>query len=441
MTLQTAEVIVVGAGLSGLTAAWRLAWAGKDVRVLEASGRLGGRIFTDSFAGGRPVELGAGGVGGRQARLRQLVAELGLTLEAPDAAVCGFAQLFDPTLAELGRLGRLQLQRLWRQLEQQAAQLPPEPVPEHALAQALDRQSLAAWLDGRWLGADARRLVGLMAECLFAAPQSLSLLQALLQLRRHGGLSGLTELRLGPQQGRPPAGMQAICAALAQRLGESLHLETPVLAVVQEGGAVELITARGRFRAARVVLALPALLLARLGFAPALPGWYEHGLRHLLPQATLDAQLRFERPFWRERLPYVALPHSAADCLLLDQPPVRLGEGALRVRLGGELARRCGPLAASGRQALLLETLGGLLGEPARLPLECRLQYWADEAFLRSAAPFWPAGAWSVQAPLLGRSLGRVHFAGADLALRWPGTLEGAVEAGERAAEEVLGLG
>lgn len=57
------------------------------------------------------------------------------------------------------------------------------------------------------------------------------------------------------------------------------------------------------------------------------------------------------------------------------------------------------------------------------------------------ARPQWSVGGWSLLAPQLSRPLRRVHFAGADLARRWPGTLEGAVEAGERAAEEVLGLG
>src|SRR5262245_26410623 len=74
-----ADVILVGAGVSGLCAARRLREAGKRVLVLEARDRLGGRVETRQLADGTPVDLGGQWIGPKQDRVAKLARDLGIT--------------------------------------------------------------------------------------------------------------------------------------------------------------------------------------------------------------------------------------------------------------------------------------------------------------------------------------------------------------------------
>ncbi len=437
MSQHSAEVIVVGAGLSGLTAAWRLGWAGCDLRVLEAAPQIGGRILTTLGKGAAFRELGAPGLDPRLPRLMQLIDELALTLEPlPARSLAALAQRRRETL---GHLGLWRHTRLWRALEREAAGMPPDPAPGHVGALALDCLSLADWLARRRPTARLARELAEEVLWLFGVPATeLSLLQAVLILRQHGGRQGLEAQRLGQGLQRPRGGMHELCTALAARLGEHLILEQPLLALRQDAEGVDLYCAAAHYRARQVVLALPVLQLQRLDWQPALPGWRDEALRHYLPQPRLDAWLDYERAFWRERLPKVPLP-LRGDGICIDE--CLPGETQLQVVLLGERARRLLRELPARREARLLETLAALLGRPASEPLHCQLHAWAEQPWLRAAQSFCPPGGWLQQASALRRRWGRVHFAGADLAARLPATLEGAVEAGERAAEAVLAQG
>jgi monoamine oxidase len=88
------EVVIVGAGIAGLTAAWRLRQAGVRVRILEASSRVGGRMFSlrNHFPDGQVIELGGELIDTDHVRIRALAEELGLPLDdllADDPALGG----------------------------------------------------------------------------------------------------------------------------------------------------------------------------------------------------------------------------------------------------------------------------------------------------------------------------------------------------------------
>ena len=105
----------------------------------------------------------------------------------------------------------------------------------------------------------------------------------------------------------------------------------------------------------------------------------------------------------------------------------------------GDEARHWSAQPAEQRQAVVLECFARYFGSRALQPIEYVDKSWMDEPFARGCyAALFPPGLWSNGAARLREPLGRMHFAGTETASRWMGYFDGAVQAGERAAAEVL---
>lgn len=437
MKTQTADVIVIGAGLAGLLAAWRIGWAGRHVCVLESSERIGGRILTGHFANGQRIEWGPMGIDAQQKRTLQLIDELGLQVEIDERYAALSTALHAQRDGALSWWHRRAWRRLWQTIEAEAMRLPPQPSPQHPLAVQHDTQHFAQWLSGYGVSKTVADWVERYTLLLFGAvPAELSLLAVLLRIRQAGSVQALEHRSLGLTPLLLPAGMQALCERLTARLGTHLCVNHQVLGLHQDQNGVEVYGRDFRYRAAQVVLAVPALQLSRLDFSPALPGWREHLLRHVMPTERVDCRLRYRKAFWREGRYANTLPLLSPNAWIFEPD----GDAApvLAVTLLGERARRFAREPRQQRERFLLTTLAGLLGQQVNYVEEFLSYCWADDPNLRAAAAFWLPGGWGVQAVALLRSWGRIHFAGADVTPRWAGTLEAAVESGERAAERVL---
>jgi monoamine oxidase len=465
------DAIVVGAGLSGLVCATRLRAAGRSVVVLEARDRVGGRLLTGTLAGAT-IDLGGQWMSVGQPRLAALAASLG---------VASFPQRRDgqPLFAidDTNRIASaISRWRAARQIERLAKHPPARD------------SSLGDWLTYNIRRRTAADLLAMHAELVFAMDaSSISLLNYLDVFARTGGFSPKgKDLPGGGREHRFVGGAQSIALALASQLGDAIRLCSPVRMIVDDGSSVRVNIGGTDGAAAPGAVADVGRAHPDVDISRAHPG-NDADVDRAHPVAdTSSVVVRAGEAELRARCVVLALPPSLAhkiDVALPALPPSRLGPvvkcfaayatafwrddglsgeafrptGDIRATVGldappatgdvgpsmllafvvGEAAKTWHERDAADRRDLVLSVFIEQFGERAASPLDyCEVDWSSDPwstGCVASLPPgtFAPASAW--RAPH-----GRIHFAGTESADEWPGYMEGAIEAGERAAAEVL---
>lgn len=441
--MERTTVAVVGAGLSGLVAATRLRDAGHDVLVVEARDRVGGRTLTTEVGGAR-LDLGAQWIGPQQRRVVALAERLDLATFPQHTEgrqvlhTAGRATTYRGTIPKLSLLSLVQLQRtLWatdRRARRTGAGTPS------ATERDWDERTLADWMTERRLRPDVAGIVTAAMRVVFGCePSELSLLQFLRYVGSAGGLEALIETDAGAQDRRFVDGAWTLCERLAADLGDAVRLSRPVRAIAHGGAGVELTTDGGPVRAERVVLALPPNLAAELVVEPELPAGRARWLAGAAMGATTKVIATYDRPFWRDRgLSGEAVADDGPLSVVFDDTSA---DGSVAALLGFAVAapaRELARLTPSGRQAAVIDHLVGLFGPEAGRVGTYTEHAWAEERWTGGCPVALPAVGVASGADIDPREpVGRLHWAGTETATRWRGFLEGAVEAGERAADEV----
>jgi monoamine oxidase len=425
------DAIVIGAGLSGLVCARTLMAGGARVRVLEARDRVGGRLLTGD-AGGALVDLGGQWLTAGQTRLLALANEL-------DVATYEHVRSGRAIIDEAGGLlvrtaAAFIQQRAIARIERLMATVPIDDPVKAPDAGLLDRVSLASYLDENVRTAIARERIRLHSDLVFAAdPADLSLLSYLATLRATEGFkpSG-SDLPGGGREHRFVGGAQQLALRLAADL--DVLLDAPVRAIDQrEDRVVVRCEPGGEHEARRVVVALSPALVGKIAIElPPAHRQYADGVRM---GSVVKAFAAYARPFWRDRglSGEVFRPRGVVRAVveMAGQPP------ALLAFIVGPHAARWHERTSDDRRGEVLETLEAYFGEAAARPIAYVEKDWAADA--------WSAGCVAATVPgTLARggrwreAFGRVHIAGTESAVHWPGYMDGAIEAGERAAAEVL---
>jgi monoamine oxidase len=429
VTANHAEVVVVGAGFAGLTAARDLLQHGHDVLVLEGRDRVGGRSSTAAIAG-TPVDLGGTFVGPTQDEVLKLAADLGCetTPTFTDGKNLirwrGRVRAYRGTIPRLSVPELLDIARVRWQFARLARGVPLQKPWTAQRATTLDAQSLGHWLRSTW-GCE---------------PADVSLLHALRYVKAAGGLDRMLDTEGGAQQDRFPGGTGQIAVRMAAELGPRVLLNAPVRRIDQGDNAEVTVTFDdGRAEARFVIVAIPPAHRAGIVFSPALPSGYD-SLAQRWPQGTLSkAYAAYETPFWRA--------HGRSGQALSDEGPVFItfdvspGPDGPGILLGFADARTFDPLPAAQRRDRALSCLAGIFGQAARHPIDYLDHCWGAEPFAPGGpTAAVPPGSWSSYGPWLRKPAGAIHWAGTETADEWTGFLDGAVRSGKRAAAEVAAL-
>jgi monoamine oxidase len=441
------DVIVVGAGMAGLSCANVLARSGVDVLVFEARDRVGGR--TDSVeVDGEVVDLGGQFVGPGQDRAYALAAELGVPVFptyttgvhlAEDAA--GRIRRFRGTVPRLQLPALLDFAQAQARFERLARTVDVEAPWRTRGAERWDALSLAAWIHRTLHTTGGRQLFTLAARLLWACePSELSLLHALFYARAAGSLRAVMATENGAQQDLLDGGAHALAVRLADRLGDRVRLSTPVRHIAYHDGGVVVTAESGDVvPAARVVVAVPPVLAGRIVYDPPLPAVRDGLTQRLAMGATIKCMVVYPEPFWRTAgLSGHALSLRGPVAAVADSSPRSGRRGILVSVLEGAAARRLAGRPADERRSLVVDELVRLFGPGAADPAAYIEQDWSAEPYTLGAyAALFPTGAWTQFGPALRTPVGPIHWAGSETATRWYGYIDGAIRSGEAAAAAV----
>ncbi len=443
-------VLIVGAGIAGLTAAYRLRQANVSVRIVEAQNRIGGRMYSlrNFFPDGQVVELGGELIDTTHTRIRTLAAELGIVfddLHVEEQGIRLDTFYFDGRIIPEHEVVEA-LAPVARAMARDVAKIQDVTHAEPNGAESLDRMSIAQWLDGVGLSGWIRTLI----EVAYTTEYGL-------ETDRQSALNLLLMIDLTPgdlnifgesdERYRVKDGNDRIPQALAARLDDKIEMNT-VLEAVSSGadGRYVVSVRRGdtssTIRARDVILAIPFTLLRGVRLDVDLPVVKRRAIRELGYGTNAKLMVGFSERVWRAR-------YASNGSTLMDLPSQLTWEtsrhqqgvsGVLTNFTGGQHGVAIGQGTATDQAGMLLRDLDrifpGILG--ARSGMREVRFHWPTFPWTQGSYASYLPGQWTGFRGEEGTSVGGLHFAGEHCSLDAQGFMEGGCETGEKAAHAVL---
>ncbi len=443
---ERADVVVVGAGLSGLCAARKLRAQGASVVVLEARDRVGGRTLTQQI-GQSAFDLGGQWIGPEQKRVHALIDELGLetTPTYTDGKkvleVEGKVSTYKRSIASMSVPNLIQLTGVLSYVNRVRKRVSPSSPMSAEGAAELDGETLETWRSRIVKSAKITGVIDATVRSIFGAEaRDISALYFLMYINAGGGLLNHTEAKGGAQQDSVIGGAQALSLALAKELGDSVVLDTPVRRLVQTREGMDAVSENRTISGRYALVAIPPTLAGRIEFEPSVSVGRDQLTQRFSMGAAVKVIVTYEHAFWRDAgFTGEVVSSDGPLSVVYDSTSHDGRQPALLGLVVGNQARQWSTQPLPDRQRRVTGALARYFGDAANSFLDYRELDWGMEAWSRggpAAAP--PPGVLTSSFAHLRKPEGRIHWAGTETATEWIGYMEGAIQSGERAADEIL---
>lgn len=422
------DVVVVGGGFAGITAARETALRGARTQLVEARDRLGGRTWTAPWEG-LDIELGGGWVHWHQPHTWSEIVRAGLEVEIGHetelAAWYVGAERRTGTIAERDAIA----ERGWNAFVSGADELlplPHDPLSHIDRLARLDRMSIAQRSDELELTAEERSVLDAELESLASGPLEES--GAVSVLRWHA-LSGYSLALTQYAGGRVTLaqGTGALLAAIAGGASFDVRLEAPVAAISQSESGVEVHLRAGDAITARAaIVAVPLNALPAIEFDPPLPAGKRAAIAAGQASTGIKVFIRARGPAVQQNAirPGHPFGYLATEHVLAGGEQVMIGFGF------DGAACDVTDLRAVQRQ------LDDII--PGYEVVAATANDWLGDEFSRGTWAIHRPGWYTTHHADARRPEGRIVFAGSDIANGWSGFIDGAIESGFRGAALAL---
>jgi monoamine oxidase len=416
--------IIIGAGFSGLGAAYKLKNEGWNVTILEARDRIGGRVFSYTFRQNPNLicELGAEWVGESHERIKALCRDFQIPLQKHQ---------FDDYLLQNGRVSRpgqwgfsAQAKKAFEQTIRNYKKL---TIPQQV---KLDKLDWWTYLEKIGFGEDDLRLRDLMDSTDFG--ESIRHVSAFGALAEYAESSPKNEMDY-----KMTSGNSQLAGEFAKRIGaENIKLNTHVTEINQRAGTVTVKTATETFKANACICTVPTQSLLKIKFNPPLPIAQTQAAEQLIYARICKNSVLYERRFWKDEN-FSMVSDSTSHFYFHSTQNQKGTEGILTSYAVGEKADILASQNDERRMKIITGDLTDFDEDAPKLARGIVSYPWQRDKYTDGAYALYRPGQWFGVRPILQRPHGKVLFAGEHLA-DWQGFMEGAIETGEAAAQSLI---